>query len=354
MTERILPLDGLRGGAALFVFAYHLQIAFGATQGLSRGYLMVDLFFLLSGFVICRAADPKLAKGGGALPFLVARALRIWPVMAVGVLVGLVAELYTMWPAYLNLHGFRLLAQLLISSLLLIPYFAQHRSGALFPLNGPHWSLMFELAANVLHALVLWRLRNAALAMVVGVWAVLLIASCYFNGGSVAGPFWGDWYYGLPRVGFSYSLGMLMARLWTPESTAQMRFPWFLAQLLPVAATVAMVFLPFATWLGDTILVIVIFPACLWVAAGTHVPPRAAVWLSALGALSYPLYAIHGPIIWAARHSPTPSLFVLVTLGCLAAAAAVAALLERGPWPDKRRALAGTFIRAIRVGGSRA
>lgn len=177
MIERMPSIDGLRGGAALLVFAYHLQIVFGGTLFLTRGYLMVDFFFLLSGFVICRAADPKLKGSWGALSFLVARVLRIWPVMAVGVVVGFSIHVFKMLPGRLDLHDFRVLAQLLISALLLIPYLWRDRSGALFPLNGPHWSLMFELTANVLHAVLLWRLRNTVLVVTVGIWAVLLVVS---------------------------------------------------------------------------------------------------------------------------------------------------------------------------------
>lgn len=143
-----------------------------------------------------------------------------------------------------------------------------------------------------------------------------------------------------------------MARVWAQKSIARARIPWFVAQMLPISATIAMVFLPLEKWLGDAILVIMIFPACLWIAAGTHIPSWAAILLSGLGAISYPLYAIHAPILkLAARSSTAPLMIVSVALGCLLFAAAVAALLERGAWLGKRRALAGIFVRVMKVWG---
>ena len=75
-------LDGLRGMAALFVAMRH--ISFFHNLGVHGGYLAVDLFFVLSGFVIANAYEARLASGLSAKRFLALRYVRLWPVYAAG------------------------------------------------------------------------------------------------------------------------------------------------------------------------------------------------------------------------------------------------------------------------------
>nr|WP_280920973.1 acyltransferase [Burkholderia sp. AcTa6-5] len=72
-------MEGLRGVAALFVVLFHMQISL-PELGLARnGYLAVDLFFVLSGFVIAGAYGKRVASGAELAHFLVRRAGRLWP-----------------------------------------------------------------------------------------------------------------------------------------------------------------------------------------------------------------------------------------------------------------------------------
>lgn len=357
MPDRIGALDGLRGCAAIFVFAYHLQIGFSHVLLLSRGYLMVDLFFMLSGFVLTRTADSRLAQGGGAVAFMATRMLRIWPVMALGVAVGAAATASAVPSGGWHLHTFRIMAQLIAASLLLLPYPWSHRSGALFPLNVPHWSLLLELSANVVHGLLLWRLPDKVLVVFVGACAVLMAICAHSIGWSTAGPFFLGWYYGPCRIGLDYGLGMLLARRWARQQPEGPRkgseLPWILPQALPLGATALLACLPLPAWLGDLLVVVLVFPGCLWIAASSTVPAQPALWMARLGALSYPLYALHGPIVErAARISRSPFCFALVVCTCLLLAALTAALFERGPWPRIRRNLVAGLVRrrAVRSG----
>ena len=64
VQHRFLLLDGLRGIAALMVLGYHLfeAIAFAANapeQHMFHGFLAVDFFFILSGFVMGYAYDKR-------------------------------------------------------------------------------------------------------------------------------------------------------------------------------------------------------------------------------------------------------------------------------------------------------
>ncbi len=128
----------------------------------------------------------------------------------VGVAVGALVYLVVTQPDW----GIRGWAERLAMAALLIPIITIHRDPALFPLNRAHWSLFFELLANILHALVLWRLHTRALAALVAMSALLFAWSCHYVGGGTAGAFQENWHFGFFRVLFAYSCGMLMARMW--------------------------------------------------------------------------------------------------------------------------------------------
>jgi peptidoglycan/LPS O-acetylase OafA/YrhL len=82
------PLTSVRGLFAWGVVLYHFRLSCrgwlpeGAIHALSKGYLAVDFFFLLSGFVIWLNYGERLCAGGGTADFLVRRLARIWPLHA--------------------------------------------------------------------------------------------------------------------------------------------------------------------------------------------------------------------------------------------------------------------------------
>jgi peptidoglycan/LPS O-acetylase OafA/YrhL len=74
---RNASLEGVRGAAALLVVFYH--VGFAAVPIIGNGYLAVDLFFVLSGFVI-GGAYGGLSSGAQVGAFVVRRFGRLWPV----------------------------------------------------------------------------------------------------------------------------------------------------------------------------------------------------------------------------------------------------------------------------------
>jgi peptidoglycan/LPS O-acetylase OafA/YrhL len=72
-------LEGLRGAAALLVVLYHIGLLSPFTAIIRNGYLAVDLFFVLSGFVICTAYGDRLETGRDVWRFMVRRIGRLWP-----------------------------------------------------------------------------------------------------------------------------------------------------------------------------------------------------------------------------------------------------------------------------------
>ncbi len=138
-VRRFVTLDALRGAGAVTVMAGHAgPLLGGYTPPLY--YLAVDMFFVLSGFVISHAYDDKMAAGMRPLEFLRARVKRLYPIYLVGLLLGLVSVLFS------NPHALSLTQAALtfFCGLFALPSPPMEPLGALFPLNGPYWSLFFE------------------------------------------------------------------------------------------------------------------------------------------------------------------------------------------------------------------
>ena len=87
---RLPGLEAQRAIAALLVVGLHVQAVFGIwlPGWFSKGYLAVDFFLMLSGFLMMRHTGPKLAAGLSPLAFLAARYRRLWGIMALGGLIG--------------------------------------------------------------------------------------------------------------------------------------------------------------------------------------------------------------------------------------------------------------------------
>jgi len=177
---------GLRGVAALLVVGYHCQFGPGyrlpferATELFTRGYLAVDLFFILSGFIIAhvnRADRSTPMSGREQRDFLLRRLIRIYPLLAftLGVLVlfRLAAELIGMRSAMVAWGGNSLLN--LAAQLLMLNAWLPHPSGW----NTATWSISAELVAYLLFpALVTLHARSRGTAFL-----LLLAAPLIFYG----------------------------------------------------------------------------------------------------------------------------------------------------------------------------
>ena len=307
--RRLVVLDGLRGIAAICVMLYHLGNFFGFGGPFMAGYLFVDFFFLLSGFVLALSIEPRFAHGWSTAGFMRARVVRLWPVIAVGALAG--AMSYGIRGGWEDVPVYTALALLMLP--LAMPGAAARE---IFPLNPPQWSLLFEVLANLMHGLVLRRLRDGALLAVALAFAVPLVWFSMRHGNNSLGPDTKDWYLGLPRVGFAYTLGVWMGRRHAREPRkARVKLP--VALMLPLLAMVVASVLRTNSWIIDSVVVLVAFPGAIWLASATP-PGRAAPLLELLGSLSFPIYAVHLPIV---------TVFAFVSNSLLSAVAAVLASL---------------------------
>ncbi len=292
MSSHRLPIfDGLRGVAAVAVMAFHADFVFGIATPFRRGYLFVDFFFLLSGFVLTVSAGHKAGGQGASAAFMKTRLRRLWPMTVIGTLIGACA---------VGLMGMNEGVVLSLAlALAMVP--SLWGQGELFPLNGPQWSLFFELAANAVHVVILRRLTDRALRATVLVSGLMLVLTILLFGCNTLGPNAAHWQWAIPRVAFSYTLGVWFARKWM-EGARTSTVPWILALLLPPASVIALPYMPLSLASGDTFATIVLLPVFFWLAACTTVPPRVEPWLSRMGALSFPLYAVHLPILRVAAY----------------------------------------------------
>lgn len=277
MQGRLIGFDGLRGIAALSVLLFHaLTWATGEARG--NGYLAVDFFFMLSGYVMARTYEARLGQGLSTMAFVRARIRRFVPVMAVAGLIALPWFLITYgssaWP-------------IALANLLLIPTFCFQR---VYPLNGPAWSILLELIANAAHGLILRRLSMHMLILVTLISAILFAVSASRVGMDVgAQP--ASFVFGLQRVMLAYGMGIILWRWWRDRPPIAVP---------PLVALAAMpLYFGIGTlvdaqgWISGMAFILLVCPLML---AGALRWQRESRWMTAAGALSFPLYAVHAPI----------------------------------------------------------
>ena len=283
---RLSQLDGLRGFAAVVIMLYHTALVFRTQGPFVRGYLLVDMFFLLSGFVLAVSTEKKLNAGIGALEFTWKRFVRLWPLVAVGAGVAALRGLFIDIPL-------PALALSLILDLAMIPVLTG--VGPFYRLNGPQWTLFWELVANFIHALALRRVPTRWLPLLAGLMGAALVYTVRRHGGDTMGVSAltrESWWMPIPRVFWSYVLGVWLGRIYKDGLRGPV-LPWFLALALPLAGIMAVPCFPLNTANGDLVFVIAILPLTTWLAAQTTIPAWLAPRLDWLGAFSLPLYCVH-------------------------------------------------------------
>lgn len=290
MKHRFFVFDGLRGIAAFCVLSFHYE-KYGSTP---LGYLAVDLFFLLSGFVVAAAYEDKLKQGRGFSWFFGVRMARLYPFYLLGIAFGVVEALCSSLIG--PIEAFQpvpidSLVQAAVASALFIPF---STGGPMaFPLNSPAWSLAAELAVNLIYAAGAFRLGNRALAAITAITGLALGISIvvvgHASGGWSAENFW----MGFLRIAFSFPLGILMWRLCKAG-----RLPKLVVPLpLIVFAPVVLFQLPGFGGATDLLAIFVIFPSMLIAGAGATRASAVEEWIYGwLGRLSYPLYSLHEPL----------------------------------------------------------
>ena len=309
-------LDGLRGVAALMVIWYHVFEGFAfasnsAIETLNHGYLAVDFFFILSGFVIGYAYDDRWGKSLTMKDFFKRRLIRLHPMVIMGAVLGAITFCIQ---GSVQWDGTHVAISMIMLSLLCTIFFIPampgvgyevRGNGEMFPLNGPCWSLFFEYIGNILYALFIRRLSNKALTVFV-VLGVALAAFAVFNVSTYGniGVGWTldgvNFLGGSLRMLFPFSLGMLMSRNFKPMKVKG-------AFWICTIALIALFSVPYLEGLEplcmngvyEAFCVIVAFPIILWIgASGTTTDKQSTKICKFLGDISYPVYVIHYPLMY--------------------------------------------------------
>lgn len=314
-------LDGLRGVAAIIVVLFHLAEPLSGSHldnVVNHGYLAVDFFFLLSGFVIGYAYDDrwgKLTIGG----FLRRRFERLQPLVVLGMTLGAIGFYFTdstIWPLIHTVLVWKLIVVMLIGyTILPIPLSMDIRGWEeMHPLNSVGWSLFFEYIANILYAVGLRKLSNKALACFVVLSAAVLVHFAVTNSN---GDVTGGWTLnaehmrvGIIRTIFPFFAGLLLSRIAKPVYIKN-AFVWCSLLLA------AVLFMPriggaehlWMNGLYESFCIIIVFPAIVYIGAGGVLRTKSASAVcSFLGTLSYPLYMTHYVLVyfyvaWISNHS---------------------------------------------------
>lgn len=314
-------LDGLRGVAAIIVIFFHLAEPLASSRFfnvVNHGYLAVDFFFLLSGFVIGYAYDDrwgKLTIGG----FLKRRLVRLQPLVVLGMTLGAIGFYFTdstIWPLIHTVPVWKMIVVMLIGyTILPIPLSMDIRGWQeMHPLNSVGWSLFFEYIANILYALGIRKLSNKALAGFVVVAGLLLLHFAVTNpNGDVAGGWTlnaSHMRIGITRTLFPFFAGLLLSRVSRPTYIKN-AFLW--CSLL----VAAVMFMPriggeehlWMNGLYDAFCIIFVFPLIVYIGASGVMHNKTENKICKfLGDLSYPLYMTHYVLVyfyvaWVSNHS---------------------------------------------------
>jgi peptidoglycan/LPS O-acetylase OafA/YrhL len=322
-TRRYETLDALRGVAALAVVVFHLGQYRLAPQIVPNGLLAVDFFFVLSGFVVAHAYEAALLDWLSPWAFFVKRVIRLYPLALLGAAAGMVVLLLKWHSVPDKVDG---LPQILLSGLfngLMLPTFfggdvSRHE---LFPGNGPLWSLFFEMLINVLWACFGVRMRTGTIVAVTLVsGAALMMAGVHFqtlNIGFDIATFWG----GLARVCFGFPLGVLIFRLHDRFRIPSISMGSLILGLALIAVFISPADRGVPLW--GFVSVLIVLPAIVVLGVGQHSSGRIG---ALLGALSYPVYVLHFPVLLIASGLHNTALSWL-NVHVLASASVLIALL---------------------------
>ena len=318
MSVPVLPskphypiLDGLRGVASVIVVIFHLGEAHSTSHldlWPNHGYLAVDFFFVLSGFVIGYAYDDRwdrMSVGG----FFRRRLIRLHPMVVMGMIVGAVCFYFqdsTMFP---NIHAVPVWKMLLVMlfgfTLLPLPVSMDIRGWQeMHPLDGPAWTLFFEYIANILYAIGIRKFSRTALSiLVILAGAALIHMAVTSPGGDVIG----GWALDGPqlRIGFTRLLYPFFAGLLLQRTARLLRirhaFFWcsllviFFLSVPRIGGTAHL----WANGLYDSLTIVLVFPLIVFLGAGGELKGKRATRICKfLGDISYPLYITHYPLIY--------------------------------------------------------
>ena len=310
-------LDGLRGVAALLVVWYHVFEGYAFAGGtliesINHGYLAVDFFFILSGFVIGYAYDDRWGKSLTVKNFFKRRLIRLHPMVVMGAVLGGITFCIQGSEQWDGTHvATSMVMWALLFAMFFIPAYPGagyevRGNGEMFPLNGPSWSLFFEYIGNILYALFIRRLSTKALTVFVVLLGICLACFAIFDvsGYGMIGVGWTldsvNFVGGLLRMLFPFSLGLLLSRNFKPVKVRGAF--WICSFVLLVLFCVPYVegVEPICmNGLFEAFCIVVVFPVLIILGASGNTTDKTSTRICKfLGDISFPLYITHYPFMY--------------------------------------------------------
>jgi peptidoglycan/LPS O-acetylase OafA/YrhL len=286
--ERFETLDGLRGIAAIGVMLMHLTF-FGLSVA-PNGYLAVDFFFVLSGYVMSHAYTQRL-EYMSFYRFVQLRLIRLLPLSLMGLLIGtcyflaracfLPDSLYKV-PDILGGAAFN-------AFLIPKPWISAPPTDTIFPTDPPLWSLSLEVLLNFVWAAFLFKARQKTLAIILLIAGAGVVAYCLYNGTANLGALWSTYLGGLSRATFGFLLGVLLWRNRLAPGKAN-RYAELSALML-----VLIILSPDVGPILEIPVILLVVPVVVFIATrADHTIERP--FFRIVGSISYPLYVVHLPI----------------------------------------------------------
>jgi peptidoglycan/LPS O-acetylase OafA/YrhL len=273
-------MDGLRGIAAMAVVILHSWKSSGT---MVNGQLAVDVFFMLSGFVIAYSYDDRLQSGMKIGDFLLRRFIRLYPMILVGAVGGIIIAVIHNKTDPAQAYPLQYIATSGLLSIFVLPYLAPHIGDKSFSFNIPLWSMFFEIAANLFYVMFARYLSKRILALIVFAGLIGVVA-----GGTLSG--WGkdNFVFGFPRVGCGFFGGVLLFKLWRDDALPKLNGNFFVL----AAVLVATFAIPHLVAGWRFLPAFALFAVVITFAAGAR-PSRGDRYFAWIGTLSYPVYLLH-------------------------------------------------------------
>lgn len=335
-------LDGLRGVASVIVVIFHIFESYSAGpayQFINHGYLAVDFFFVLSGFVIGYAYDDRWGKMG-TWSFFKRRLVRLHPMVVFGTVVGICFYYLGqcgLFPQIGNIPAWKVILAFVMGCLMIPcgPRMDIRGWGEFNSFNGPNWSLTWEYLGNILYAFIFRRLPNIILGILVAAAGFLTLDLCLnlnvfgllteARNSQIYTPI-GGWsltseqvYIGMTRLFYPFLAGLLLSRI-GKRIRIQGGF-WWCSVILAVVLSIPCVGGEGSILNGiyNAFCIIVIFPLIVMIGAGSVINGAKGNRIcDFLGQISYPLYITHYPLMyvqmcWVYSHPDAP-LFAHLTM----------------------------------------
>ena len=358
-------LDGLRGVAAILVVVFHILEGFNEgsrfKQIINHGYLAVDFFFLLSGFVVAYAYDDRWGKLT-QWEFYKRRLIRLQPMVIMGMIIGAIFYYFqasdNMFPMIAGMEVWKVILTMVIGfTLLPIPPSLEIRGwGEMHPLDGPAWSLFFEYIGNILYAVLFRKFSNKVLGIFVLIFAAMLINLTVFG---PKGDVIGGWSLnfeqmniGFTRLLYPFFAGVLLSRL---GKLIHIKGAfWVCSLLIVVIFSIPRLGDENSLWMNglyESFCIIILFPIIVAIGAGGQIKnPVSLKICKALGDISYPIYIIHYPLIywymaWIVDNKVTLKEGYPLGIGVLVASIVIALLCLKFYDEPLRNRLTNKFLR---------